>query len=117
MKTATPEQYLKTPIVRGDTVFCRRCQRQLGVIGEDSQYLQAGNIRLFGRHQKYFCLCGFAYNFSERDLGGGHSSRDFPEATHEILNELGKNYLTDEEARAAAKETYRRKFKEQSDNG
>ena len=94
MKTVTPpEQYLKTPITRRDgTIICRRCGLQLGEIDSDGQYLQAGNIRLFGRYQKYFCICGKPYNFSERDLAGGNNRADFPAVTHEILNELGKDY-------------------------
>jgi hypothetical protein len=92
-KTATPPEQLKTPITRSDgSVVCRRCGLQLGEIDPDGQYLQAGNIRLFGRYQKYFCVCGKPYNFSERDLAGGHSSGDFGEVTREILNELGRTY-------------------------
>src|SRR5215213_3985674 len=92
MKTVTPEQYLKTPITHMDgTVVCRRCGLELGVIDPDGQYFESGNIRLFGRHQKYFCVCGKPYNFSERDLGG-HNTSDFPDVTHEILNELGRDY-------------------------
>jgi hypothetical protein len=103
---------MATPIIRDEVVFCRRCDRQLGVIGEDGQYLEAGNIRLYGFRHRYFCLCGRAYFFTEKNLGS-HNTSDFPAETHEILNALGRDYLTDEETRNASKQTYRKKFKEQ----
>ena len=55
-----------------------------------------------------FCaVCGFAYNFSERDLAGGGSSKDLPPETMEILHGLGKEYVTSEEVREKSKKRSR----------
>ena len=83
-----------TPIKKKDgTIHCRRCDRQLGVLEDEGVSIRFGNVRQYGFRVKYFCLCGRPYFFTETNLGG-HSSRDFPEATHEILNALGHDYKT-----------------------
>src|SRR5689334_3560387 len=100
-----------TPIKKKDgSIYCRRCDRQLGVLEDEGVSIRFGNVRQYGFRVKYFCLCGKPYFFTEINLGG-HSSRDVPETTHEILNALGRDYVTDEESRNASKQTYRRKFK------
>jgi hypothetical protein len=99
-----------TPRTKDGSIFCRRCDLQLGVLEHDGISIRFGNVRQYGYRVKYFCLCGKAYFFSERDLGG-HNTSDFPDATHEILHGLGKDYLTDEDARIVSKQKYRRKFK------
>src|SRR5215217_3199103 len=100
-----------TPITKQDgSIFCRRCDRQLGVLEDEGVSIRFGNVRFFGFRVKYHCLCGRTYFFTETNLGG-HSTKDFPDATHEILNALGRDYVTDAEVRTASKQTYRRKFK------
>jgi len=64
----------------------------LGVLEDDAVSIRFGNVRQYGFRVRYFCLCGKAYSFSEIDLAGGFATRDFPKATHEILNELGRDY-------------------------
>jgi len=103
---------MATPITHSDgSIFCRRCNLQLGVLEDDGVSIRFGNVRQYGFRVKYFCAgCSKPYFFTETNLGG-HSTKDFPDATHEILNALGREYLTDEETRNTSKQTYRRKFK------
>ena len=105
--TVTPEQYLKTPITRRNgSVYCRKCERHLGELEFDGVSIKFSNVRLYGRNIRYFCLCGKPYNFCERDLGG-HSSRDLPEPTREILHDLGKAFLLSGEQRKSERERQR----------
>jgi len=98
-----------TQITKEDgSIFCRRCGLQLGVLEHDGVAIRFGNVRQFGFRVKYHCLCGRTYFFTEKNLGG-HKTSDFPPATHEILNELGRDYLTTQEQRDNAKYYYHQK--------
>jgi hypothetical protein len=98
------------PITRKDgSILCRKCNLFLGLLEDQGVAIRFGNVRLYGFRVKYFCAgCGKVYHFTETNLGN-HNTADFPPETHEILNGLGKSYLTTQEQRDNAKHYYHQK--------